>query len=203
MPLISELVAEFEVGIDQAKQRLSRVQTAQRGRHLTADDEQMMHEATFISAFACLEKFVADLFWVMVTSQDNHPMGIIPVFTFPTRDVAEGVCFQDGYPKWFPLDTPAKWAKHFFVGGKQPFDLVTDTAKAELTICLAIRNYIVHQSATARTHFDQKVARLDRLPADKQSPGGYLSMPKSTGLTYCEYHIGELVRVGRKLAGAP
>jgi len=153
-------------------------------------------ELAFLRAFLAWEIFLEKSFVAYLCGELPRRGRMPKRYYFPPNQkmVMDWLAEGRDYAKWAnPLEVAARAERHFAHG--YPFSSILEANHSSLKAANTIRNMIAHESASARTKFENVVREaLGTLPV-KNTPGAFLGMvvPKSTPpISFLEFYVGKL-----------
>ncbi len=111
------------------------------------------------------------------------------------RDLLIEIVFRNrAYATYLPYRNTQDLAKFLFEGGA-PFTSLAIAEKQILSRCSKVRNFIAHNSASARAEFVEEATKIAAFRRTPRRVIDYLDLGMRAGVTYFEHDITTLVRV--------
>lgn len=164
------------------------------GGKIALDDIEQVYNGIYISLLTAFEKFLEDLFLGLLSGDIVHNSpSVIPIFPRSHGQMARDILLirnshSRDYLDWLPYDRTVARAKAFFKKG-EPFTLLSEEYKDDLTRYWCIRNAIVHKSQYSQRMFEENAISDSPLRPEERTPVGYLRSVFRTGPTQTQYEL--------------
>ena len=171
----------------------SKVETLLISGHLNVYDVERVYSGLYLSLFTEFEGTIEKLFLGLLSGRYYSKNRSIQCTSKikPTNKTQDVVFGGRSYVDWLPYnENTLPRAKRFFLNG-EPFTLIDNNCRDNLSDYCTIRNAIAHRSDIAHQRFQNMISSLPILPQER-TPAGYLRSNPSSFSPQTQYEIASL-----------